>query len=285
MSIIILVPRTRQPTAGVGIAAGNSLAHRLHYALGAYTGGQFLRNPLNAERVVFGSGSGVWGENWTPGVSGMEMLVSNSGAGIDGVNMYAGDAAGSGLPWTNVANTGWTLSIGVNLSGYPVYESVLFSGENVVYKPLLRVQTDNTVQFVVPGSFVIGTTSEALVAGTPTVITLSNRNNVGFALYFNNRVVLSGTDGGFPWHTGTRLAILPGFYCNGSKVWAPTTWKRALSPGEVASYVANIWQLFAPLPRRYWSGFAAGATAPTLSAATVTAIRATQATPRVTVTF
>jgi hypothetical protein len=46
----------------------------------------------------------------------------------------------------------------------------------------------------------------------------------------------------------------------------------------------NLWALFAPLPRRMWAPSAATGI-PTLSAATVTAITATTATPRVTITF
>jgi hypothetical protein len=52
---------------------------------------------------------------------------------------------------------------------------------------------------------------------------------------------------------------------------------------EYAALYLNPWQLLAPLPRRMWAPRAANA--PTLSAATVTAITATTATPRVTITF
>ncbi len=48
-------------------------------------------------------------------------------------------------------------------------------------------------------------------------------------------------------------------------------------------WVNNLWQLFAPLPRRVWAP--TSATYPVLSAATVTAITSTGATPRVTITI
>ncbi len=61
-------------------------------------------------------------------------------------------------------------------------------------------------------------------------------------------------------------------------------WRRALSDGELISLTRNPWQLFAPLPRMLWAP-AAATGIPVLSAATVTAITATTATPRVTITF
>jgi hypothetical protein len=53
---------------------------------------------------------------------------------------------------------------------------------------------------------------------------------------------------------------------------------------EYAALYFNPWQLLAPLPRRMWAPSAASGI-PTLSAATVTAITTTTATPRVTLTF
>jgi hypothetical protein len=59
---------------------------------------------------------------------------------------------------------------------------------------------------------------------------------------------------------------------------------RAVPNEYMRAATANPWQLFAPLPRRMWAPSAATGI-PTLSAATVTAITATTATPRVTITF
>lgn len=61
-------------------------------------------------------------------------------------------------------------------------------------------------------------------------------------------------------------------------------WLR-LSPTEqqAREWLANPWQIFAP--RRIWVPVAAAPSMPTLSLPTVTAIGATQATPRVTLTY
>jgi hypothetical protein len=61
-------------------------------------------------------------------------------------------------------------------------------------------------------------------------------------------------------------------------------WDRYLADAEVTQLHRNPWQLLAPLPRRMWAPAVASGI-PTLSAATVTAITATTATPRVTITF
>jgi hypothetical protein len=60
-------------------------------------------------------------------------------------------------------------------------------------------------------------------------------------------------------------------------------WNRRIAPVEYTSLYARSWQFLAPLPRRLWAPSASPY--PTLSAATVTAITATTATPRVTITF
>ncbi len=244
-----------QPVGRPRIASANPLARGLHRALGAYTGGQFLVDALTGEKVPFGSGNGVWGENWVPGASGMEMRVSNQGAGANGVDMFVGDSAGSALPWTSVARDGWTLSMGVKLSTLPPFISILIAGEDQTYKPMLRVTTTGYIEFLIPAFGVLSTSSEALVPGRATRVTLTNINNVGYVLYFDHRPVATGNDGGFPWYGGTRLALLTAFYCNDSRIWGIDTWRRALRPQEVAEYVRNPWAIYDQgAPRRQWLG-------------------------------
>jgi hypothetical protein len=61
-------------------------------------------------------------------------------------------------------------------------------------------------------------------------------------------------------------------------------WDRRLTPDEYADFYANPWQVLQPIVRRSRVRLPVSAI-PTLSAATVTAITATTATPRVTITF
>jgi hypothetical protein len=72
--------------------------------------------------------------------------------------------------------------------------------------------------------------------------------------------------------SGSRMPQLGGF-----------AFRRALTDGEMVSYTANPWQLFAPERRVTYFFPASGI--PTLSAATAVSITSTTATPRVTVTF
>ena len=74
---------------------------------------------------------------------------------------------------------------------------------------------------------------------------------------------------------GARPSLAPVFLVGG--------FNRSLSASEAQQFGNNPWQLFAPEPRRIWMPSASGL--PTLSAATVTAITATTARPRVTITF
>ena len=66
-------------------------------------------------------------------------------------------------------------------------------------------------------------------------------------------------------------------------VYLVAAWREALPAAVMTRLTANPWQLFAP--RRLLVPVAAGGGIPTLSAATVFAITANSAQPRVTVTF
>lgn len=110
-------------------------------------------------------------------------------------------------------------------------------------------------------------------------------------LYFNGKLdAPSGSQNGIgnPNKGNGTLRVAWGDGDGGSTADSPVMLvviaARKWSASEVAAFHENPWQLFAPLTRRIYS-LSSAAGIPTLSAATVTSITATSATPRVTLTF
>ena len=126
--------------------------------------------------------------------------------------------------------------------------------------------------------------------GLPQHVFVTSAGGSGTAMTFwrDGRVIAAGTTptlastvAAEPWRVGDTT-----FGWNSSPVgWIHKAafYRKALSAERIDRITANPWQLFAP--RRLLVPVAAGGGIPTLSAATVFAITANSAQPRVTVTF
>jgi hypothetical protein len=164
--------------------------------------------------------------------------------------------------------------------------------------------SSTTGGFNIYGQFGGGTGLTLSKPGVADVVTATIAANTTYAMVMSHR-----TDTGeayilaLPMGGGTLLSATAtqgqsalagdGALCLGSS-GASLSWVGSIGlavasfdflPEQAArALLPNLWALFAPLPRRMWApGVASGI--PTLSAATVTAITATTATPRVTITF
>ncbi len=126
-------------------------------------------------------------------------------------------------------------------------------------------------------------TKISLAAGIPFVAVSNASGYLPGNLYVNGALASTAAD---TWAVPDADSLRIG-HRSGSGVYWPGSasllviWNRYVVEGEARAFCANPWQLFAP--RRILVPAATGI--PVLSAATVTSITSTTATPRVTVTF
>lgn len=118
---------------------------------------------------------------------------------------------------------------------------------------------------------------------SPHVIAI-NHSSGSQEFWFNGALAATGSVAETPQISNASNSFEDAQGANGA-IYLAAFYNRRLTPNEIISVSAYPWQLFFRLPRRILVPGAAGATAPTLSAATYATLTSTTVRPRVTVTF
>lgn len=255
----------RQPQGPVAVDWGNPLARGL----------------LSAIDIRGGQGRDLCAQSSVIGATGI-----STGAGLIGV---AAKFPGTGTPNFSVTTSNAaSYSVGAVVQSYVDNQiQLMVDNDDVTTRVFQFRQSDtNLLEFI------------TFQGGSPYFLTLAwPKRRIGSAVAASasgtvtnlaaDGAVQSGTSGSVNAISGSTFVgcsknSFGRFPWNGLIALAPI-WGRALSPGELASWTENPWQLFrAPKPIVF--SFPS-ATIPTLSSATVVNVSTTGATPQVYVDF
>ena len=277
----ILLPWDTQPQEAVGIDWANPLARNLEFAVVPSLG---LRNLVDGF-----SGFAVSGalDQVVPGVVGMTPAQTASGTMVQPTLTSAGhpNAAKSDVSVLSALVIGYQsttknndLRLGrANGSAAPSWSVGYHSGSN--NGPHAIVGTFTRAGFSSGWTRIDKPTAVLLTADGSTARVYVGGVQVDSGSYTEPTYEYSSFHGRGVFFGGdvNSAATGPSFL---GLLWA----NRVLTADEVREVSVNPWQLFAP--RQIWVPQSAGGPSmPTLSLPTVTAIGATQATPRVTLTY
>ncbi len=221
-------------------------------------GGDFSYNYANGASLIYTVGSGTTVDS---------TLLGNRGKSTSGSASY-------NQTWDAIGNGDVTvLMYGAPTAAAAVKEALHQNGTNGVV--WFGANTDEN-EAAVSGQLCLGLLQTGInrssvkvasaIDGTLSCYVVGKRTGAGVA-YKNGyplTVTTSGTLGGSPTLAGDTVKLV-GDSANGSFAFENTlilvaVWKRLLTVSEFASVSINPWQLFAPIPKKYWIQVSAGNT-------------------------
>lgn len=232
------------------------------------------------------------------GASSNTQSSASFGAGPAGrARKFNGSGTGSTLTHKIAATDNFTAICLVDFAALGTTQSFLdrdqFSGPGYRCFQFRKEATDviSVIRFDTSGNYYNNSTSKAVAsANTPVFVAMRSSGKTARVWLEDSYADCSTAntpksyDGTLYVGGGAGASSTPNANVLNGRIYVYGVFTSALANAEIADLRANPWSLFAPLPSRVFYSLAATA-APTLSAAGVTSITSTGATPQVTVTF